>query len=108
MKLLIVSNMPHHYRNGQIVGWGPTVQEIDSLAMIFDQIVHLGSLYSGEAPLSALPYHAKNIQFIPLPPAGGESFHSKLEILRLTPGYVSAIRSWLPWADVVHVRCPAN
>jgi glycosyltransferase involved in cell wall biosynthesis len=108
MKLLIISNMSHYYREDQIVGWGPTVQEIDALATIFDEITHIGCLHQVTAPLSALPYHAKNIHFVPLPPAGGESINKKFEILAYIPQYLRIITHWLPWADVVHLRCPAN
>ena len=41
MKLLIISHT-EHYRNslGAIVGWGPTLTEINFLATVFDEIYH--------------------------------------------------------------------
>lgn len=108
MKLLIISNMSHYYRKGEIVGWGPTVQEIDHLSKIFTEIRHIACLHPGEAPASALPYSSDNISFSFLPPAGGQSWSDKLEILRLTPLYLRTILTQLPWGEAVHVRCPAN
>ncbi len=108
MKLLIISNMAHYHRDGQLVGWGPTVQEINALASIFEHITHIGCLHACTAPLSAIPYQAKNLTFIPLIPAGGETLSSKLRILKYTPEYIRTILKWLSWGDVIHVRCPAN
>ena len=108
MRLLIISNMSHYLKNGQIVGWGPTVQEINALSTLFDKVHHLGCLHPESAPASALPYDNDNIMFIPVPPAGGKSFRDKLTILKLTPVYIRKIWKALNETDVVHLRCPAN
>lgn len=108
MKLLIVSNMSHYRRANQIVGWGPTVQEIDHLGVIFDEVRHIACLHDGEAPPSALPYAARNVSLVPVPPTGGNKLSDKLNILRLSALYLRTILRGLRWADVVHVRCPAN
>lgn len=108
MKLLIISNMSHYLRDGLLVGWGPTVQEIDALGQLFVSITHIGCLHPEPAPSSALPYQAPNIRFVPLPPAGGHTLGAKLDILRKAPRYIRTILRELPQADVVQVRCPAN
>jgi len=108
MKLLIVSNMAHYSQDRTIVGWGPTVQEIDALGQLFVSITHIGCLHPEPAPSSALPYQAPNIRFSPLPPAGGHTLGAKLDILRKTPRYIRTILRELPRADAVQVRCPAN
>jgi glycosyltransferase involved in cell wall biosynthesis len=108
MRLLIISHMAHYRRGEQIVGWGPTVQEIDHLAKLFSEIRHVGCLYSVEAPASALPYSSARVSFVPVPPAGGPHGIDKLGILARAPLYVRTILRELPSADVVHVRCPAN
>jgi len=100
--------MSHYERAGQLVGWGPTVQEIDALATIFEEITHIGCLHKTVAPLSSLPYQSKNVRFIPLQPTGGESIADKVNIIKYTSHYLQVINQWLPWADIVHVRCPAN
>jgi hypothetical protein len=91
MKLLIISNMPHYQGEGRILGWGPTVQEINHLAQIFSEIRHIACLHREAAPASALPYASERISFIPVPPAGGPTLRHKLDILRLYPTYLRAI-----------------
>lgn len=109
MKLLIVSNMSHHRRaDGRIVGHGATVRELDHLATLFDEVRHIGCFHDDATPGSELPYAGDRVELIPLAPTGGATLASKLDILTHAPGYVRTIRSHLPWADVVHVRCPAN
>src|SRR5688572_8983575 len=109
VKLLIISNMAHyHDADGRIVGWGPTVNEIDALAQIFDEIRHIGCLHTGVAPSSALPYQSKNVKLIPVAPTGGNGLRAKIGSLEKTPEYWKVMLSEIRQADVVHVRCPAN
>ncbi|MCP3958344.1 MAG: glycosyltransferase family 4 protein [bacterium] len=108
MRLLIISNMSHYRRGEETVGWGPTVQEIDHLASLFDSIHHIACLHDEPAPSSSLPYATANVTLTLLPPAGGQHLVDKLGILRLSPRYLRAIWRGLRNADVVHVRCPAN
>ncbi len=106
--LLIISHTPHYQRDGQTVGWGPTVREIDQLTRLFDRITHLAPLYSGPAPESSLGYGSSNVLLHPIRPAGGDCWHDKLRILITVPSYIRAIARTVPLADVVHIRCPAN
>lgn len=108
MRLLIVSHTTHFRREGEIVGWGPTVREIDYLAELFDEVTHVATLYTGPAPSSALPYTAPNVRPRLVAPAGGDSMAAKLGILTAYPAYASVIREEMRRADAVHVRCPAN
>lgn len=108
MNLLIVSLMPHHMRDGHVVGWGPTVRELDHLATRFDSVRHVATLYDEAAPDSALPYTAKNVELIPVRPSGAPGFLGKLDAARQIPHYVRAIVRELPAADMVHVRAPAS
>ncbi|MBN1120860.1 MAG: glycosyltransferase family 4 protein [Anaerolineae bacterium] len=107
-RLLIVSHTAHYRRGPEIVGWGPTVREIEQLARLFDEVVHIAPLHPVDAPASAQPYHAPNITLCDVPPAGGSNLRDKLDIFRKYPGYFSAINAELAHADAVHVRCPAN
>ena len=108
MRLLIISHTPHYHQGDKILGWGPTVIEIDHLSSLFDQTIHLAPLYDAQAPASALPYKSSTVKLKPIQPAGGDRIHDKLGILTAYPAYTSAIRSELSQTDVVHVRCPAN
>jgi hypothetical protein len=57
MKLVIISHTEHYISSdGAVVGWGPTVREIDHLTQLFDIVYHCAPLYKGQAPQSALPY----------------------------------------------------
>ncbi len=108
MRLLIISNMAHYDRDGQIVGHGATVREINHLAQLFDTVRHVGCLHSEDAPLSALPYDAENITLVPIPPSGGNTLYAKLQGIWFIPLYSWVILRELCRADVVHVRAPAN
>ena len=108
MRLLIISHTPHYHAAGRLVGWGPTVRELDYLSELFDEVVHVAPVYGEAAPGSALPYTSPRLRLRPVAPAGGETLRAKLDVARLYPAYVAAIRDELGRADAVHVRCPAN
>lgn len=108
LRLLVISHTEHYLRNGQVVGWGPTVRELDHLAELFAETRHLCMLQGGVAPPSALPYQSDRITPVLLPPSGGSRLRDKLGILWLAPRYLRTILRELRGADVVHVRCPAN
>lgn len=108
MKLLIISHTPHYMNGTQLKGWGATVREIDYLAELFDEIIHIAPLYTGKPPESALAYDSPKVSFVPVMPAGGSAFSSKFGILRELPRYLSVILRYSSQVDVIHVRCPAN
>lgn len=107
-KLLIISHTRHYRSGDQLVGWGPTVRELDYLARLFDEVVHVAPLHADPAPASMLPYAAPNLRLHAVNPAGGDGLADKLGILRLAPAYRRAFDAELADADAVHVRCPAN
>jgi glycosyltransferase involved in cell wall biosynthesis len=108
MKLLIVSHTPHYWRDGRLVGWGPTVREIDHLATLFDEVVHVAPVYREPAPDSAIGYRSDRVAVCSVAPAGGPGALAKLGILLQAPAYIRAILRELRSTDVVHVRCPAS
>ena len=108
MKLVIVSHTPHYRRGGKVVGWGPTIREIDQLSEIFDQVVHIAPVHSKDAPQSALAYESERVRVRAVAPSGGGGVKNKLDVLRRAQSYVQAMRQELRDADAVHVRCPAN
>jgi len=108
---LIISHTPHYIHSGQIVGWGPTIREVDHLTNLFKKITHLAVLYPDPAPSSCQPYTSASVEFIPVQPSGGQSLFKKIGILRTYPSYIRAIQNavdQLAPDDVIHVRCPAN
>ena len=108
MRLLIVSHTPHYQKGNAIVGWGPTVREIDYLAQVFDRVVHVAPLHPEAAPASALPYTSERVCLRPVQPAGGETLREKLNIVRVVPHYLRTISREMAQCDVLHVRCPAG
>ena len=104
-----MSHTVHHAdASGRVVGWGPTVREIDQLASLFDEVRHVAPLHGGPPPASALPYAAPNVRLVPVAASGGESFASKIGVLLRWPRVLVTIRRELDRSDVVHVRAPAN
>ena len=108
MRLLVISHTPHYYRQGQLVGWGPTVRELDVLSSLCTELVHLAPLHDEPAPASALPYTSPRVRVESVPAVGGPSLRDKWQIVRLIPPYLRTMRTVLAGADAVQVRCPAN
>lgn len=108
MNLLVISHTPHYRSAQQIVGWGPTIIELDHLSSLFDRLVHIAPVYAAPPPASSLPYTSANITLHPVSPAGGDTFIDKIKIAFKIPAYIQTILAELPQADIVHVRCPAN
>lgn len=109
MKLLIISHTAHYETaEGTIVGWGPTVSEINYLANSFETIYHIAFLHKGLASSSSLPYTASNIIFVPIQAVGGKSLVSKLEILVRMPKILSLVRKTLKKVDLFQLRTPTG
>ena len=90
----IISDTPYSKdRNGQLVGLDPTVEEIDHLATLFEQVYHFAPFHKIEPPKSYVKHRKSNIRIIPMNPSGGKSFFHKfkhvfyfpLNILKLKP-----------------------
>jgi len=107
MKLLIISHTPHYLQKDQVLGWGSTVMEIDQLATLFSEVVHLAPIHDGEPPQSSLPYQNPKVRLALVKPAGGERLSEKMSYLWRIPRWVSAIKKEIKIADAVHIRCPA-
>lgn len=107
-RLLIISHTRHYWCRDQLVGWGPTVREIDMLAKLFSEVVHLAPIYTETPPESALSYRAANVRVRGVRPSGGKTILAKAGIFLQMPKYWRAIDAELQLADAVHVRCPAN
>ncbi len=108
MRLLVVSHTPHYQSPEGVVGWGPTVRELDHLATLFSSLTHIAPLYSEAAHAAATPYTNDSISLVPVAPSGGSGMAAKLGILVHWFHYGRAISRELRRCDAVHVRCPAN
>jgi len=108
MKLVVVSHTPHYGGAIGMLGFEPTVREIDHLATLFEEVTHVAPVHDVPAPGCAGAYAAQNVRVRPVGPAGGTGLKDKVGVLLRVPEYACAIREELRSADVVHVRCPAN
>lgn len=109
MKLTVISHTGHHLNeDGEIVGWGPTIKELDYLTEVFTEITHVAVMHEGPAPHSAVPYTSGKVKFVGIKPFGGQSLLSKLEILLTIPSTINVIRKALVSADYYQFRAPTG
>ncbi len=109
MKLTIISHTEHYKQSdGTIVGWGPTVSEINHLAQDFEEIYHIAFLHPGTPPPSSLAYTSKNIKFVPLRPVGGKGIGAKLKIISNIPTILNTVRKTLKQVDAFQLRTPTG
>lgn len=109
MKLAIISHTEHYTApDGTIVGWSPTVNEINHLLAIFDEIYHVAMLYEGVAPQSAMAYTSARIQFVPLKPTGGRGILSKFHTLLQAPSVIRTVSETLKNVDYFQLRTPTG
>ena len=106
--LLIISHTEHFKtKKGIIVGWEPTIREVNSLIRIFDKIYHIAPLYNTK-PHMANGTYENNIIFIPINPSGGNNIIDKLKILFFIPNNLLTIIRMINKVDWIHFRSPTN
>tara|TARA_Y100000815_G_C13342858_1_gene500753 strand:- start:2466 stop:3593 length:1128 start_codon:yes stop_codon:yes gene_type:complete len=109
LKLAIISHTEHYkLEDGTIVGWGPTITEINFLAQIFDEIYHIAMFHDVEAPDSSLPYTSDKIKFVPIKPSGGHSVIDKIKVALSAPKVVKTVNSVLKKTDCFQLRAPTG
>ena len=109
MKLAIISHTEHYKtKDGIIVGWSPTVNEINHLLEVFDEIFHIAMLHNGKPPPSVMPYISDKIKFIPIPTVGGTTILSKLKIIWNAPQILRTVSRTLRQVDYFQVRTPTG
>ncbi len=105
----IISDTPYCLdRNGELVGLGPTVEEIDHLATLFTNIYHFAPLYKIDQPKSYIRHQKSNISIIPMTPSGGRFFFNKLKHFLLFPINILKLRPFLKKTDIIHFRAPTG
>lgn len=109
MRLAIISHTEHYINaQNQVVGWGPTIREINHLLEVFEEIWHVAVLHEGVAPESALPYASDRVHFVPIQPFGGPTFKDKLGVLWKAPSVIAAVRQVLHQVDCWQFRAPTG
>ena len=107
---IVVVSHTEHWRSpdGSIVGFGATTRELDQLATLASELVHIAPLHDGPPPGMALPARAPNVRYVPVPPAGGDTNAARVRALAAVPLWMWTIDRELRHADIAHVRCPAG
>lgn len=106
-KLVIISHTAHQITsNNAIVGWGPTVAEINYISSFWDEVVHVACIEEYSENPSLVSYQNRNITFKPIPSFGGNSVIEKLSVFYLAPIIVYRILISLKRATHVQVRVP--
>jgi len=106
-KLVIISHTDHQrHSDGTIVGWGPTITEINYLAQYWDEVVHVGCFDDSDPKGSSLPYTRPNIRLVPIPPFGGRSWKDKLSVITSAPIVISRVLGAIKGASHVQMRLP--
>ena len=110
MKQLTIISHTEHYKNdnGELVGLGSTVTEINHLLAVFDKIIHVAVLHDGKPSLSMLPYDSKRIEFISLPVVGGKGITKKMEIIWQAPHILKVIHKALKYSTHFQFRAPTG
>ncbi|WP_223549260.1 glycosyltransferase [Aestuariivivens sp. NBU2969] len=109
MKLAIISHTEHYKTpTGELVGWGPTVNEINNLLAVFEEVYHVAMLHDTPAPASALPYQSDKIHFVPVPTVGSKNVFGKLHILWYAPQTIVILSKVLKQVDVFQLRTPTG
>ena len=66
-KLVIISHTAHQLDEmSQVVGWGPTIREINFISKNWDEVVHVACLEKGYPLGSSLAYSENNTRFYAL------------------------------------------
>ena len=108
-KLLIISHTKHYFfPKGEIMGWEPTIREINHFATIFDMIYHVAPLHT-EIPHNATASYSKdNIKYVPIRPTGGRGIIKKILILLNIPFVLLKIIQITNKVDWIFFRSPTN
>lgn len=108
-KLVVISHTEHQINAEQrVIGWGPTVREINYLAQHWEQVVHVACLKQKDSSGSYIPYESNNIIFSPIPDFGGPTFLDKLFVIFKLPLIIYTVHKSLADATEVQLRLPMS
>lgn len=106
-KLIIISHTLHSQTTlNKLVGWGPTVTEINFLASNWTEVVHIACLSDMMGDDSMLPYTQDNIRFCSIPTFGGTTIREKINVFTQAPKIIRSISKELKGATHVQIRVP--
>ena len=106
---VIISHTPYcKSYNGDLVGLGSTVEEIDRLSTIFNKIYHFAPIHGGEPPLSYMKHENAEIEIIPMISVGGKNFGDKFKHILFFFKHLKKIKPYLNKTDLIHFRVPTG
>ena len=110
MKTLTIISHTEHYKTleGQVVGFGSTVAEINHLLDIFDHIYHVAMLHDQNPPENTMPYSSDKVTFVPLPALGGSRLIDKLNIVLKIPKVINIVRKTVAKSEYFQFRAPTG
>jgi len=109
MKLVVISHTRHYKdKAGTLVGWGPTISELNHLAPHFEKIYHVAPFHNETAPSSSLPYSQSNIFLVPIQSSGGRRIKDKINIIWQLPATLRIIADTLNKVDAFQLRTPTG
>ncbi len=106
--MLIISHT-EHFRNpqGNLVGWSSTVKEVDQLATLFDEVIHVACFYQNTPPAGMASYQQKNVRYSELPAYGGKGL-LKLSVLWTAPVIIYRVVRLLKHSTHFQFRAPTT
>jgi glycosyltransferase involved in cell wall biosynthesis len=106
-KLVVISHTLHaQNKDKQIVGWGPTISEINYLSNYWEEVVHVACFTEESSDASMLPYTNSNIRFRAIPTFGGVRFIEKLSVFTSAFTIIRIILKEVNGASHVQIRVP--
>lgn len=106
-KLVIISHTEHQLtKTGEVVGFAPTVNEINVLSAHWDQVVHIACLEKLAAKGNSIPYAGSIIRFVAIPSFGGQTSRKKLNIITQSVHILRIIHEQMKDATEVQLRLP--
>ncbi len=106
-KLVVISHTAHqNLPEGTLVGWGPTVAELNHLAQYWNELLHVACIEPYKNNPSLQSYPSKNIRFAPIPSFGGNTWLQKLSVFYKGPQIIWQIVKSLKGATHVQIRVP--
>lgn len=106
-KLVVISHTPHQrLLDGTMVGWGPTVAELNYLSQYWNELVHVACIEPFSNNPSLQSYTKNHIRFEPIPSFGGTTWFEKLSVFYHAPKIIGQIIKSLKGATHVQIRVP--
>jgi glycosyltransferase involved in cell wall biosynthesis len=107
-RLVVISHVPHYFKEGQFWAYGPYAREIDVWADLFPTLTIAAPLRPGAPGADCVPFTRDNIEIAPQVETGGTSLKAKLIQMVVLPRVCWVLAKTMKRADAIHVRCPGN